>query len=105
MDGRFAERALEGSLPPHGSRKVQMAGSLAECICSLGSGERGESVTFISSGQTLPAPSQQHPVPRAAQRSGGDGSALRTGGAGGLVGAVPGKGAFRVGKSSCDAFC
>lgn len=92
MDARFAERALEGSLPRHGSHKVQMAESLAECICSLGSGERGESVTFISSGQTLPPPSQQHPAPRAAQHSVRDGSVLRTSGAGGLVGAAPREG-------------
>lgn len=70
-----------------------MAGSLAECIRSLGSGERGKSVTFISSGQTLPSPSQQHPAPRAvawaAQHSMRNGSALWTSGAGGLVGAAP----------------
>lgn len=89
MDARFAERALEGSLPRHSSHKVQMAGALAECIRSLGSGERGESVTFISSGQTVPPPSQQHPAPRAVQR---DGSALQTSGAGGSVGAAPGEG-------------
>lgn len=61
MDARFAERALEGCLPPHGSREVQMAGSLAECTRSLGSGEQGKSVTFISSGQTLSSPWQPHP--------------------------------------------
>lgn len=93
MDARIAERALEGSLPRHGSHKVQMAGSLAECIRSPGSGERGKSVTFISSGQTLPSPSQQHPAPRAvawaAQHSMRNSSALWTSGAGGLVGAAP----------------
>ena len=83
-------------MPRHGSHKVQMAGSLAECIRSLRSGERGESVAFISSGQTSPPPSQQHPAPRAAawaaQRSMQDSSALRTSGAGGLVRAAPREG-------------
>lgn len=53
---RFADCALEGSLPSHSSHKVQMAGALPECLCSLGSGERVGSVTFISAGQPSPPP-------------------------------------------------